>query len=184
MAHSLPSCLRSKVNKARKGFAGDRAVSPSSPGRSRTTRHGRTHWCCWIGGTGAWDLLEPGALKAFPSASQFPTQTKAQRIYCPLTAQARGLRSEEVFLMPRILALTPRRYLHAPNPKNQTISVWHPGMPCGRPVPAIASCSLPHSAWVLPGHVPWPAERGARERVLKILAKGLSTKHVVVMDLF
>ena len=59
MGHSLPCCLRSKINKARKGFAGDRAVSSSSPGRSRATRHERTHWCCWIRGTDA-----PGSCRA------------------------------------------------------------------------------------------------------------------------
>ena len=31
-----------------------------------------------------------------------------------------------------------------------------------------------------PGHVSWPAEHGTRERMLKIPAKGLSMKHMVV----
>jgi len=88
------------------------------------------------------DLVEPGALKGFPSASPFPIQTKAQRIYCPLTAQARWLRGEEGLLMPHILAHS-QEVLTCSHPKNQTVLVWHPGMPCGRPAPAIASHPLP-----------------------------------------
>lgn len=78
-----PPYLGSKANKARKGFSGDRAVPPSSPGRSRTTRHARTRWCCRIRGTGTRALVELGAAKGFPRASPLPIQTKAKGFIAP-----------------------------------------------------------------------------------------------------
>lgn len=121
------------------------------------------------------------APKGFPSASPFPTQTEAQRIYCPLTTQARGFSSEEGVLMPHSLVLIPRRYLHAPTPKIRPFQSDTQG--CLGEEPLLLShhiTSTPIWSGALPGHVPWAAECAAKERMLKIPREGLSVKHVVV----
>lgn len=83
-AGDLPWDTQVQSEEGKKGvFLRTELFFPSSPGRSRATRHGWTHWCCRIRGTDAWELVEPGAAKGFPSASPLPTQTKAKGFIAP-----------------------------------------------------------------------------------------------------